>query len=242
MPYRLERGTGTHRSFFGIGAALAMARYLLRHDGILATGPFEVGAFCNVAHPDGRTDAQLYLGGYTFKVGDDNNPVPLDKIDPRPGVTIYGQLLRLTSEGSLRLTGPTSGDAPQILPNWLSTEHDRMSAIRLMRLMRAYMASPPLGSMVGAEMVPGPNVQSDEELLAAFRRLSSCGLHAIRSCRMGGDAGAVVDPRLRVNGVQGLRVADCSVIPGHVTGNTNAPAMAIGLRGAAMMIEDRRYL
>lgn len=239
MPYRLEKGMGTHRNFYGVGAVLAMARYLLRHDGIMATGPFEVGAFLNVAHPDGRTDAQFYLGGYTFAVGDDNNPVPLDKIDPRPGVTIYGQLLRLTSEGSLRVNGPDSATAPDILPNWLSTEHDRKSAVQLMRAMRAYMASPPLGNMLGAEMLPGPDVQSDEELLAVFRRLSSCGLHAIRSCRMGSDAAAVVDPRLRVNGVQGLRVADCSVIPGHVTGNTNAPAMAIGLRGARMILADR---
>jgi choline dehydrogenase len=239
MPYRLEKGQGTHAKFYGIGAALAMARYLLFRDGIMATGPFEVGAFLNVAHGDGRTDAQLYLGGYTFAVGDDNNPVPLDKIDPRPGVTIYGQLLRLTSEGSLRVSGPASSDAPAILPNWLSTEHDRTSAVKLMRAMRAYVAAPPLGDMVGAEMLPGPDVQSDEELLAVFRRLSSCGLHAIRSCRMGSDPAAVVDPRLRVNGVQGLRVADCSVIPGHITGNTNAPAMAIGLRGAAMVLEDR---
>lgn len=240
MPYRLEQGKGTNRSFFGIGAALAMARYLLRRDGIMATGPFEVGAFCNVAHPDGRTDAQLYLGGYTFQVGDDNDPVPLDKIDPRPGVTIYGQLLRLTSEGSLRITGPRSDDPPQILPNWLSTEHDRTSAVALMRKMRAYMAAPPLGGMIGAEMVPGPSVQSDEQLLSAFRRLSSCGLHAIRSCRMGDDRDAVVDPALRVNGVEGLRVVDCSVIPGHVTGNTNAPAMALGLRGAELVLKDRR--
>lgn len=239
MPYRLEKGRGTNKSFFGVGAALAMARYLLRRDGIMATGPFEVGAFLNVAHPDGRTDAQLYLGGYTFEVADDGNPVPLDKIDPRPGVTIYGQLLRLTSESAVRATGPGSTDAPHIVPNWLSTEHDRTSAVKLMRLMRRYMAAPPLGDMIGAEMIPGPEVQSDEDLLDAFSRLSSCGLHAIRSCRMGSDNAAVVDPRLRVNGVDGLRVVDCSVIPGHVTGNTNAPAMAIGLRAAAMMLEDR---
>jgi len=239
LPYRLERGSGTHRSFFGIGAALAMGRYLLRRDGIMATGPFEVGAFCNVAHPDGRTDAQIYLGGYTFEVSDDGNPVPLDKIDPRPGITIYGQLLRLTSEGSLRVTGPNPADAPQILPNWLSTEHDRTSAIRLMHKLRAYMAAPPLGQMVGEEVVPGPDVASDDELLAAFRRLSSCGLHAIRSCRMGSDDTSVVDPRLRVRGVDGVRVVDCSVIPGHVTGNTNAPAMAIGWRAAELILADR---
>lgn len=239
LPFRLLHGQGTNRSFFGLGLVKAMARYLAFHDGVMATGPFEVGAFCNVAHPDGRVDTQLYMGGYTFAVSDDNNPVPLDKIDRRPGVTIYGQLLRLTSEGSLRVTGPGSDAAPDILPNWLSTEHDQRSAIRLLRFMRAYMAAPPLDAMLGEELLPGPDVQSDADLLAAFRRLSSCGLHAIRTCRMGSDAAAVVDPRLRVNGVQGLRVADCSVIPGHVTGNTNAPAMAIGLRAAAMLLEDR---
>lgn len=240
MPFRLDRGTGMNRSFFGIGAALAMLRYLVRHDGIMATGPFEVGAFCNVAHPDGRTDAQLYLGGYTFKVGGDNDPVPLDKIDPQPGVTIYGQLLRLTSESSVRASGPACGDLPEIRHNFLSTEHDRRSAVALVRKMRAFMSAPPLGGMVGAELVPGPQVQSDEDILAMFRRLSSCGLHAIRSCRMGSDENAVVDPRLRVRGVTHVRVADCSVIPGHVTGNTNAPAMAVGLIGARLILEDHR--
>ena len=239
LPYRLEHGRGTNRSFFGIGAGLAMLRYLLRHDGVLATGPFEVGAFCNVAHPDGRTDAQFYLGGYTFKVGDDKDPVPLDKIDPLPGVTIYGQLLRLTSESAVRATGPNSSDPADIRHNFLTTEHDRRSAIALVRKMRAFIAEAPLGQMVGPELVPGAHVESDGEILSAFRRLSSCGLHAIRSCRMGDDPEAVVDARLRVKGVQGLRVADCSVMPGHVTGNTNAPAMALGLRGAKLMREDQ---
>lgn len=239
MPFRLNAGKGTHGKFFGVGAALAMARYLLRRDGIMATGPFEVGAFCNVAHPDGRTDAQIYLGGYTFEVADDGNPVPLDKIDRRPGVTIYGQLLRLTSEASLQVTGPAASDPARILPNWLSTEHDRRSAVALVRKLRAFMAAPPLGSMVGEELIPGPAVQNDDEILAAFRRLSSCGLHAIRSCRMGGDERAVVDERLRVRGVEGVRVVDCSVIPAHVTGNTNAPAMAIGWRAGALILADR---
>lgn len=239
MPFRLDKGRGTNRSFFGVGAALAMARWLLRRDGVMATGPFEVGGFCNVAHPDGRTDAQFYLGGYTFEVSDDGNPVPLDKIDPRPGITIYGQLLRLTSEGSLRITGPEPENAPEILPNWLSTEHDRRSAVALIRKMRAWAAAPPLDAMVGAELVPGPQVDSDEDVLAAFRRLASCGLHAIGSCRMGSDDAAVVDPRLRVRGVDGVRVVDCSVMPGHVTGNTNAPAMAMGWLAGELILADR---
>ena len=109
----------------------------------------------------------------------------------------------------------------------------------MMRKMRAFMAAPPLGQMVGEELIPGPAVTSDEDLLASFRRLSSCGLHAIRSCRMGSDETAVVDPRLRVRGVDNVRVADCSVMPGHVTGNTNAPAMAVGWRAGELMLEDR---
>lgn len=239
MPYRLDHGAGTSGQLHGVGLVGSMLRYFATRTGIMATGPFEVGGFCNVAHPDGRTDAQLYLGGYTFAVADDNNPVPLDRIDKRPGVTIYGQLLRLTSEGSLRVTGPSSKHAPDIAPNWLTTDHDRKSAIGMMRFMRRFMAEQPLGALLGQEMIPGAVAQTDEELLAAFRRYATCGLHAIGSCRMGSDNRAVVDPRLRVRGVDGLRIADCSVMPGHVTGNTNAPAMALGLRGAGLVLEDR---
>ncbi|MBS7669088.1 GMC family oxidoreductase [Croceicoccus gelatinilyticus] len=239
MPYRLEKGRGSHKSFYGFGLARAMARYLLTGSGIMATGPFEVGAFCNVHHPDGRTDAQFYLGGYTFAVGDENNPVPLDQIDRRPGITIYGQLLRLTSEGSIAITGPDTGDTPDIRPNFLTTEFDRKSAVALVRKMRDYMDADPIGSMRGEEALPGRDADSDEAILSAFRRYAQCGLHAIGTCRMGRDEDAVTDPRLKVRGVDGVRVVDCSVIPGHVTGNTNAPAMAIGLVASRLILEDR---
>ncbi|WP_239806196.1 GMC family oxidoreductase [Croceicoccus hydrothermalis] len=239
MPFRLDDDRGTHRNFFGLGLMRAMARWAMRRDGIMATGPFEVGAFDNVYHPDGRTDAQFYLGAYSFAVGGDNDPVPLDKIDRRPGLTIYGSLLRLTSEGALRITGPDAGDPPRIEPNFLSTEHDRQSAVAIVRRMRQLVRAAPLGQSVGREEIPGDDVDDDAQILSAFRRLSSCGLHGIGTCRMGSDPRAVVDPRLRVNGVGGLRVVDCSVIPGHVTGNTNAPAMAIGLRAADLILEDR---
>lgn len=240
MPFRLTSGQGTQRSFAGLGLIAAMARWALTRGGIMATGPFEVGAFLNVANPDRRPDVQLYLGGYTFAVGDDNNPVPLDKIDPRPGVTIYGSMLRPTSRGSLHVTGRSSGDAPDIRPNWLSTDQDCATAVAMVRAMRRYMAAAPLGNLIGEEVLPGAKVESDEDILAVFRRLSSSGLHAVGTCRIGGDNRAVVDPRLRVNGVERLRVADCSVMPGAVTGNTNAPAMALGLRAAELILADRR--
>ncbi|MFM6832743.1 MAG: GMC family oxidoreductase [Novosphingobium sp.] len=240
MPHRLREGRGSSGQLRGIGAVMAMLRWIVARKGIMATGPFEVGAFCNVAHPDGRTDAQIYMGGYTFAVGDDKNPVPLDKIDPRPGLTIYGQLLRLTSEASIRAGGPRACDTAVIEPNWLTTEHDRKSAVALVRFMRRMVHAGPLAGMIGEEVIPGAGVESDDAILDAFRKLASCGLHAIGSCRMGSDERAVVDPQLRVRGVSGLRVVDCSVMPGHVTGNTNAPAMALGYRAGALILDDRK--
>lgn len=239
MPFRLASGRGTGAKLRGPGLLVSMLRYALTRTGIMATGPFEVGGFCNVAHPDGRTDTQIYMGAYTFAVPDDNNPVPLDQIDPRPGVTIYGQLLRLTSEGAIHVSGPSPSDPPRIAPNWLSTEHDRRSAVAMVRKMRAIMAQPPLRQLLGREELPGAEVATDDQILAAFRRLSSCGLHAVGTCRMGNGNDSVVDPSLKVRGVEGLRVADCSVIPGHITGNTNAPAMALGWRAAELILADR---
>ncbi len=239
LSYRIKEKIGTNTSFFGFGLFKAMLRYIFTRKGIMATGPFEVGGFTSVGEPDKRTDLQIYMGGYVFKLADDNHPVPLDSIDPEPGISIFGQLLRLTSEGSIRVTGPKASDAPEINPNWLTTEFDRRSAIESVRFMRKWMNQPSLRDLVDHEMVPGAEIESDEELLDAIRRLATCGLHGVGSCRMGADDRAVVDPRLRVRGVQGVRVADCSVMPGPITGNTNAPAMALGLRAAYLILEDR---
>ena len=242
MPHRLLRDIGSNRSFFGVGLMRAMAQYMLTRGGIMATGPFEVGAFLNLTSRDMRPDLQLYLGGYTFALGDDKHPVPLSSIDRKPGMTIYGQLLRLTSEGSIHVTGPGSDAPADIKPNWLSTREDERSAIAAVHAMRRYMAQPALVGLVERELLPGAAVQSDAEILAAFRRLATCGLHGVGTCRMGSDNRAVTDARLRVKGVDGLRVVDCSVMPSPVTGNTNAPAMALALRAAGLIREDRRKL
>ncbi len=239
MPHRLKARIGVNQKLYGLGLAAEVARYYLTRTGILSTGVFEVGGFLNITHPDKRPDLQLYLGGYTFKLSDDNHPVPLSDIDHEPGIAIYGQLLRLTSEGRLSITGPGIADAPRIEPNWLSTPEDRASAIACVRYMRRYMQQPSLAPRIESELLPGAACESDDDILTAFRRLATCGLHGIGTCRMGSDNRAVSDPRLRVNGVTGLRVVDCSAMPGPVTGNTNAPAMALALRAAALILEDR---
>ena len=239
MPFRLKEAIGINASFYGFGLFKAMLRYAFTRSGVMATGPFEVGAFANLTNPDGRPDAQFYLSAYTFALGDANHPVPLTMIDRLPGISIYGQLLRPTSEGSIRIAGPGLKIPAEITPNWLSTWEDRQQAVALLRFMRRYLAQPQLKPLIASELLPGAGCTSDEDLLATFRALSTSGLHGVGTCRMGGDSGSVTDPRLRVRGVGGLRVADCSVMPSLVTGNTNAPAMALGLRASELILADR---
>ncbi len=242
IPYRLRRHNGISQRFYGLGLVGSVLEYYTTRGGVMASGPFEIGAFANVSHPDGRPDVQLFLSGYTFALSDDNHPVPLGAIDRKPGATIYGELLRLTSEGTIRVTSANPDVAPQIEPNWLSTPEDREAAVAMIRYMRRYMSSPVLADDIAHELMPGAGCQSDEEILEAFRRFATCSLHGTSTCRMGQDANAVLDERLRVRGVRNLRVCDCSVMPASVTGNTNAPAMATAWRASGLILEDRASL
>lgn len=236
MPFRLRGQPGNNREFHGRGLWRNIARYYLRRDGPLATGPFEVGAFARLGPGSTRADAQLYMGAFTFARGDDNFPVPLADVERAAGLTIYGQLLQLTSEGEVAIVSPDPDALPTITPNWLSTPEDEAAAVAMVRLIRRYAAQSPIARHLEAELFPGPAVNSDADILDAFRRFSLCGTHAVASCRMGSDNRAVVDPDCRVNGVAGLRVIDCSVMPGPVSGNTGAPAIALAWAAVDRML------
>jgi len=239
IPYRLKGDPGNNRRFFGAGLVWSALRYFLTRTGPLATGPFEVGAFVRTAASVERPDAQLYMSAFTFARGDDNFPVPLADVERAPGLTIYGQLLRPTSEGRVMARSADSSQPPVITPNWLTTDADCAAAVAMVRYMRRYMEMPAIREHLAEELVPGPACRSDDEILHAFRRLSMCGTHAVATCRMGSDGTAVVDSRLCVRGVEGLRVVDCSVMPSPVSGNTNGPAMALAWRAGAVIREDR---
>ncbi len=240
LPFRLRAAEGNNRRFHGIGLVQSLLQYYLTHRGPLATGPFEVGAFVRTTPEVSRPDAQLYMGAFTFARGSDNFPVPLAEVERLPGLTIYGQLLRPTSEGRIMIRSADPADPPMITPNWLASPEDGRAAVAMVRYMRRYMQQPAISRHLGEELVPGADCASDEDLLRAFRRLSLCGTHAVATCRMGGDPGSVVDPRLKVRGIEGLRVADCSVMPSPISGNTNAAAMALGWRAVDLLREDRR--
>jgi choline dehydrogenase len=238
MPHRLLGTRGLNWRLRGVGLALSVLQYYATRSGPLATGPYEVGAFVRAGPGANRPDAQLYLGAMTYAPRKHRNRLPRPVPDRQPGITLYGQLLNLTSEGTVTLQDSDPQSPPRITPNWLATEHDCQAAIHLVRYMRNYARQPALAPFVGEELVPGHTCQSDAEILSAVRRLSTSGLHGVATCRMGRDDTAVVDGRLRVNGVHGLRVADCSVMPSLISGNTNAPAMALGWRAADIILED----
>ena len=131
--------------------------------------------------------------------------------------------------------GRRAGWKPAINPRYLSEDTDRRAMVGGLRFLRRLFASPALAKYVVAEKVPGPNVQSDDELLDYARANGSTVYHASCSCRMGSDPLAVVDGELRVHGLEGLRVIDASVMPSVTSTNTNAPTIMIAEKGAAMI-------
>ncbi len=163
---------------------------------------------------------------------------PRGTLEKEPGMTCAVCQLRPESTGSIHVQSADPGAAPAIRPNFLSEEVDRAALIEGIRVARRVAAAPSLSRYVERELYPGEASQSDDEILEFCRRTGSTVFHPVGTCRMGGDANAVVDERLRVHGVAGLRVADASVMPTLVSGNTNAPTIMIGEKGAAMILED----
>ena len=156
------------------------------------------------------------------------------------GVTVAIGQLRPESRGDVMIQSRDPSVHPRIRPNYLSEEIDRETTIAGLKLSRVIADKPAFAQYVKREVDPGPDYTSDEELLAFARARGGTIYHPSGTCRMGGDDRAVVDPRLRVRGIQGLRVTDCSIMPKIVSGNINAAAIMIGEKAAAMILEDAK--
>jgi choline dehydrogenase len=157
---------------------------------------------------------------------------------PENGFTLMGGMVRPESRGTLRLTGPAPEDPVALDPNILASEADLESLVAAVELCRRIGAAAALRGWGAVERYPGPSVGTGEEVRDYVRRTAITYHHQVGTCRMGTDAGAVVDPRLRVHGVEGLRVADASVMPSVTTGNTNAPSIMIGERATEFLLAD----
>jgi len=157
---------------------------------------------------------------------------------PDNGFTLLGGMVRPRSRGTVRLTGPRPEDPVALDPNILSCEADLESLAAAVELCRRVGAAPALREWGAVERYPGPSVSTTDDVRQYVRETAITYHHQVGTCRMGNDVAAVVDPRLRVHGIEGLRVADASIMPTVTTGNTNAPSIMIGERAAEFVLAD----
>jgi choline dehydrogenase len=215
-----------------IGKARIGLEYVLKRTGPMSMAPSQLGAFA-------RSDDSLETPDLEFHV----QPLTLEAfgqpLHPFSAFTASVCHLRPESRGSVTLRSPDPKDAPAIQPNYLSTETDRMVAARAIGLTRRIVAQPPLARYSPVEFKPGAGAQSAGELVKAAGDIGSTIFHPVGTARMGDDPAAVVDARLRVHGVAGLRVADASIMPTITSGNTNSPTIMIAEKASDMILADR---
>lgn len=205
--------------------------YLLLRSGPLSMAPSQLGIFARsdprVATPDLEYHVQPLS---TDKLG--------DPLHPYPAVTASVCNLRPESRGTVHVATPDAGMHPQIRPNYLSTPGDREIAIRSLQLTRELMRTRAIARYKPEEVLPGPSFQSEDELIAKAGDIGTTIFHPVGTCKMGRDDMAVVDDRLRVRGLAGLRVVDASIMPNIVSGNTNSPVIMIAEKAADMILAD----
>lgn len=207
-------------------------RYVCLGKGALASGPSLCGGFA-------RSDPALDLPDLQFHF----NPLSGDRpghLHDFPACTPIVSQLRPESRGRLWLTSADARDQPAMMANYLATETDRQVVVAGMRLTKAIMTMPAMQRLKATPFRPGPDAESDDELLDVAREVGITQFHPISTCRMGNDAMAVVDPSLRVKGIDNLRVADASIMPAMISGNTNATTIMIGEKAADLILGRRR--
>ena len=223
----LHRGTAAH--FFG-----GMLKEYLFGDSWFGRTVFEACAFVR-SYPEARLpDLQLHSLPWGYPAPNSDGP-GRPYVDPGHCFSILPTMLYPKSRGDLRLSSANAADAPLIDPAYLSAPEDFQFFLRSMRLVREICAHPVMADHLAEELEPGLGSASDEQLTAEIRLRAGTVYHPVGTCKMGVDEMAVVDPQLRVRGIDGLRVADASIMPQIVGSNTNAPSMMIGERAAALI-------
>ena len=207
----------------------ALLDFLLRRRGPLTSTVAEAFLFARSGDSDGPPDIQFHLAPAYFA---DNG---FEEYDGH-AVTIGPVLVSPRARGEVDLTSSDPGAKPSIVGNHLTEQADLDALVWGVRTARELAATPPLAGALGREIYPGPGVTDDEALAADVRRRVELLYHPVGTCRMGGDDDAVVDPELRVRGVEGLRVIDASVMPTITRGNTNAPTVMIAEKGADLIL------
>jgi choline dehydrogenase len=212
----------------------AGVRYALFRSGPMASNGVHAGVFTRTDPRLERPDLQINLFEWSTLERNKSGVIP----HPFPGFTFSPVHLRPEGRGTVRLASPDPLAPPAVLFDYLRTDYDMQAMLFGLKLCRRIAEQPALQPYIVQEISPGPEVVSDAELTEYVRQSGVSNQHPTSSCAMGHGPNTVVDPRLRVHGVDGLRVADASIMPVAVGGNTNAPTIMIGEKAAAMILQD----
>ena len=208
-------------------ALLHGIRWLLYRNGPAASVIVEGGGFFQTEGAT-RPDLQIHIAPAMVVRGGQT------RLDGH-GFTINSTFLRPRSIGSVKLRSSNFADEPLVDPNYLSDPHDRAMALKSVRIIREVLAQSEIARFIKGERLPGPAARTDEEIMSYIRQYACCDYHPVGTCKMGVDEMSVVDPELRVRGIEGLRVIDSSIMPVLISGNTNGPTMMIGEKGADLI-------
>ena len=216
----------------GLSLVMEAANYALRRQGLLAMSPSQVFVFWK-SHPAlEAADTQLIFTPGSYKDG------KIAELDDYPGMTAAIWASRPQSTGYVRARSAAAGDKPAIQPNYLAHEYDRQVTVAGLRLQRQLLRTPELAPYLDREMKPGDGVQSDDELLDFARHYGTTIFHLMGTCRMGpsADRNSVVSDELKVHGIEGLRIADASVMPAMPSANTNASTVMIAEKASDLIL------
>jgi choline dehydrogenase len=232
VSHRVKGAISINKLSRGLRLAREVARFYLMGDGALTFGVTTAQVFCRSSPEKASPDLQLLFTPASY------DPGKFLELEQDDGMTVAVCPVRPDSRGTIMAKSANPAEAPIITPNYLSDPNDARVLLAGMRFTRQIFASPAIAQHSVVETMPGPDVVTDDALLAYAKQFGNTIYHPVGTCRMGQGPSAVVDDRLRVHGIAGLRVIDASIMPTLTTGNTNAPTIMIGEKGAAMIKED----
>ena len=231
MNWRVKNTRTLNELSRGLSLVKAVAQYGLTHRGILSLGTGLGFGFVKSRPELSVADVQFFFVHASYANAADR------RLDREPGMTIGVAQLRPKSQGSIHIRSADPATGPCIRPNFLAEQEDRDSLVGGMKMARTIVEQPALSQYVAHELAPGDGVRTDDQWLEFARNNGQTIYHPVGTCRMGGDA-PVVDPDLKLRGLQGLRIVDASVIPAMVSGNTQAAVMMVAEKGADLVLKD----
>lgn len=235
LHYDLKDNLGDNAQYRGGRLLANVARYALTRGGPMASPAYPAAGFFRSRPGLDRPDSEIIFAPYVA-----TKDLETPTTEAHPSFHVFCYPARSRSRGSVRITSRDPSVLPQIRPNYLADPYDQATTVSGYRFTMEWMRQPEIARLVARERPPVTDIETDEDIVQAYRERGQSTFHSCGTCRMGADADAVLDARLQVRGVYGLRVADASAFPTMPSCNTNGPAMATGWRGAEIILAGNR--